>query len=94
MNEQQLREMLEDVVWGESTDVYEDARRILNSRWIVYPWVNSAVHTHIKHQAREYRTNSVKIYDRCNICDPGVRIMYDHYKNISDRYSSVERAMA
>ena len=43
-SEAELRELLDDIVWGQSVDPYAEAIGAIEKSWYIYPWVLNQLH--------------------------------------------------
>ena len=93
MLESVLRSRLDDVVWEGGLDAFSDALAVVGSQWC-HPWVAASVSQWARRRADEYREKSRWIQSKCDVNDPGVNVMYEHYLKISLRYEDVQSALS
>ena len=89
----QTQRLLDDVVWEGGVDAFSDALGILQSDW-VQPWVASSLSRWAIARGEDYREKSRRIRSKCDVNDPGVNMIYEHYLNISLRYMDVQTALS
>ena len=92
-SEAELRELLDEIVWGQSVDPYAAAISAIDKSWYIYPWVLNQLHFWARQKNTEHKQSSRIIFDKCNIGEDGVRVMYNHYYTIADRYGKVAFAL-
>ncbi len=86
-----FRERLEAIVWGDSQHPYSRTLDAVSNLW----WNRSpaAVRDWALQQSEEYGKRCADISKKCNLADPGVMVIYDHYDNIKSRYWNVHSAL-
>jgi hypothetical protein len=87
MSDAAFQERLDAIVWGDSPDPYSHALEVVCCHWWNRP--SLAVRVWAMAQAEEYGKKCVAISRKCDLNDPGVRVIYDHYFKIKDRYWNV-----
>ncbi len=90
MSDASFRERFDAIVWGDSLDPYSHALDVVCHQWWSRP--SLAVRDWAMEQAEEYGKKCSAISKKCNLDDPGVKVIYDHYFNIKTRYWKVYAA--
>jgi hypothetical protein len=91
---EELRDHLDDIVWSNVPDPYARALDVYCSVWWSRQHALGAVRDWAMEQSEEYQRRCVAMSKKCDLGDPGVRVIYDHYYNIKDRYWRVHVAVA
>jgi hypothetical protein len=92
MNETEMIECLECIVWGERADPYAAARSVMGNRWWRSQTIYVLINEWAKARSDEHYAKCSAIEKKCDLKDEGVRVIYDHYKRIQDRYWRVHVA--
>ena len=91
MNDE-IRERLENIVWGDDVDPYSLALDVVRR----YRWQGPsgiiATHSWAYAQSREYDKKCTAMTKKCDLTVPCVRVLYNHYYNIRERYRLVHMA--
>ena len=91
MNDE-IRERLENIVWGDKADPHSLAKRVMKSFWLRGPHVHNAMHVWAFAQSCEYDKKCKAMKTKCDLTDPGIEVLYNHYYNIRERYRLVQMA--
>jgi hypothetical protein len=92
MLEAQIRKKLDDVVWEGGRDSYSDAIRVVEMAWM-HPFITRSLLKWAEGLGNDYRERSRAVGNKCDISDPGVFVIYEHYLKISTRYMDVHAAL-
>lgn len=92
MLESQIRDKLDDVVWEGGRHPYSDALRVVELDWM-HPCMAQSLAKWAEGLGQEYRERSRIVRNKCDISDPGVFVIYEHYLKISMRYMDVHAAL-
>jgi hypothetical protein len=92
MLESHIRKKLDDVVWEGGRDTYSDALRVVELDWL-HPWMAQSLSNWAEGLGEDYRERSRVVRNKCDISDPGVFVIYEHYLKISTRYMDVHAAL-
>jgi hypothetical protein len=92
MLESQIRKKLDDVVWEGGRDSYSEAIRVAEMAWM-HPFITRSLSKWAEELGNDYRERSRSVRNKCDINDPGVFVMYEHYLKISNRYMDVHAAL-
>jgi hypothetical protein len=89
----QTQRLLDDVVWEGGVDAFSDALGILQSDWVL-PWAASSLSRWALARRDEYQDKCRRIESKCDVNEPGVKMIYEHYLNICLRYMDVQTALS
>ncbi len=92
MLESQIRKKLDDIVWEGGRDPYSDALCVAEMAWM-HPFVTRSLLKWAEGLGNDYRERSRAVRNKCDIGDPGVFVIYEHYLKISNRYMDVHAAL-
>jgi len=87
-----VRECLDTIVWGDEIDPFPCAVQVMNSCWWSGPYFQCEIQDWAWAHFHEYDEKCAAIANRCDLNDPGVKMIYEHYSNIRDRYWKVREA--